>query len=76
MNHFHTDVYPMSIKRVSCDKEIGNVKNGWRACNAKAHMVKESRTGQLLHYCTKHAPYGSEQIPEIFLGKKAALTTP
>lgn len=64
MIHFVTDSYPMQIKRISCDKEIGSVKNGWHACNAKASVQKESRIGggMWLHYCKKHAPYGADAL--------------
>lgn len=62
MIEFNTDTYPMQIKRISCDKEIGSVKNGWHACRAKAHMQRMSQFGNLLHYCIKHAPFGAEQI--------------
>lgn len=62
MIHFHTNSYPMTVKRISCDKEIGSIKNGWHACNKVATAVKESRTGQFLHYCAKHAPYGSTDV--------------
>lgn len=58
MLHFVTDSYPMQVKRISCDKEVGSIKTGWRACNAAATVEKESRfcNGMFLHYCKRHAP--------------------
>lgn len=64
MIHFVTDSYPMQVKRISCDKEVGGIKTGWHACNAAATFEKESRfsDGMFLHYCKRHAPYGARPV--------------
>lgn len=57
MLHFKPYGFPMQVSRVSCDKEIGNPKRGWHACNARATVEAESRVcaGMFLHYCEKHS---------------------
>jgi len=62
--HFVTDIYPMRVKRISCDKEVGSVKRGWRVCNVSAAVEKESRLGggMFLHYCKRHAPYNANPV--------------
>ena len=54
MNHFYTDSYPMQIKRVSCDAEVGTYKTGWHVCNKKAiwHCIGAAEVP--LDYCAKH----------------------
>lgn len=51
-------------QRHTCDKEIGSVKSGWKACNRKATYEIASRysAGTYLHYCTCHAPMDARQI--------------
>lgn len=58
MIHFHTDSYPMTVKRVSCDKEIGHYSRGWHTCKRKAIVRVESKVshGLYLDYCRQHAP--------------------
>lgn len=57
MRHFYTDSFPMRVKRISCDAEIGSYKRGWHVCNAKAVIEAESRVcaHMWVHYCVKHA---------------------
>jgi len=57
MIHFKTGTYPMQIKRVSCDAEIGSHKRGWHVCNAKAVVRGECRVCDhlFLDYCKAHA---------------------
>ena len=59
MIHFKTDSYPMQEIRRSCDAEIGSVKRGWHGCNRKAHVQVESKHGNVLDYCKRHAPKNS-----------------
>jgi hypothetical protein len=54
MIHYKTDIYPMQVKRVSCDAEIGSIKRGWHVCNKKAAYQCDGFGAIQLHFCEIH----------------------